>query len=678
VSGVEGADGAGRRRAEVGSFLELFALSGLVFAQPLLDVFSRAPEVFVASRAGVLDIVAFALVVAVGPPLALWVVGRLVGLAGPGPRQWAHLVAVAALAALLLVQVVRGVSDVRRAILVVPALLAGGLLAWALARTSVARTFLRYLAVAPVAFVALFLLASPVSRILLAEGRIDAATTEVGRPAPVVMIVLDELPTTSLLDGEGAIDADLYPNLAALAGDGTWYRNHTTVAAHTKLAVPSIVTGRWPEGADRPATAAEHPQSLFTLLGGTYDLEVLENFTHLCPEQLCDAGREPRPGSALPGLLSAAAGAWTELTAPEEDATLYGGDDPFFESERAHRRFDLLIESFDRMTDRSLHYLHVLLPHQPWNWLPSGQRHTGPFEGFFGSWITDDTAESARQRHILQMQFTDRQVGRVLDRLRELDRYDDALVVLTADHGVSFTPGEPLRALSNGNAIDLLWVPLIVKAPGRTEGEVRDHPSGTVDILPTMADHLAVEVPWEVDGGSLREDRSRTGGQLEVFDLPDDLVWREGAELEVDGDETFAAVLGRRAVRHDGPPELSPYRLGPHGPLVGVPVAQLEVGPPSPVGMRLDDPRALDDVDTRARTLPVYIPGEAEGDEPVTVAVAVNGVVGGVFTTIHDEERQRFWVIVPPSLLVDGRNEVELFGVDGAPGSERLLPAAPA
>src|SRR4051812_27316224 len=42
-------------------------------------------------------------------------------------------------------------------------------------------------------------------------------------PPPVVMIVFDEFPTTSLLDAHGRIDAVRYPNFARLARDANWF-----------------------------------------------------------------------------------------------------------------------------------------------------------------------------------------------------------------------------------------------------------------------------------------------------------------------------------------------------------------------------------------------------------------------------------------------------------------------
>ena len=94
-----------------------------------------------------------------------------------------------------------------------------------------------------------------------------------GDPPPVVMLVFDEWPLASIVRSDGTIDADLYPNVAALAGDSTWYRDTTTVANLTNFAVPALLTGNFPEEGDTADTAT-HPENLFTLLGGNYDIDV--------------------------------------------------------------------------------------------------------------------------------------------------------------------------------------------------------------------------------------------------------------------------------------------------------------------------------------------------------------------------------------------------------------------
>jgi hypothetical protein len=57
--------------------------------------------------------------------------------------------------------------------------------------------------------------------------------------------------------------------------------------------VPSALTGLLPEDAPTAPISAELPRNLFTLLGGSYDLDVHESVTNLCPTDLCasDDGR---------------------------------------------------------------------------------------------------------------------------------------------------------------------------------------------------------------------------------------------------------------------------------------------------------------------------------------------------------------------------------------------------
>ena len=57
------------------------------------------------------------------------------------------------------------------------------------------------------------------------------------------MIVFDEVSTISFEDARERIDPVLYPNLAALARDGTWFRYATAPTDLTGTATPTILTG---------------------------------------------------------------------------------------------------------------------------------------------------------------------------------------------------------------------------------------------------------------------------------------------------------------------------------------------------------------------------------------------------------------------------------------------------
>ena len=109
---------------------------------------------------------------------------------------------------------------------------------------------------------------------------------------PIVHIVLDELPMSTLTAPDGSIDAELFPNLARFAAGATWYRNATTVADTTSEAVPAQVTGELPEVGELP-TSTHHPRSLFTLFRRSHEFSVVEPITDVCPARLCPEARPP-------------------------------------------------------------------------------------------------------------------------------------------------------------------------------------------------------------------------------------------------------------------------------------------------------------------------------------------------------------------------------------------------
>jgi len=105
-----------------------------------------------------------------------------------------------------------------------------------------------------------------------------------------------------------------------------------------------------------------------------------------------------------------------------------------------------------------------------------------------------------------EVAYTDGHVGRVLERLKELDRFDETLIVLTSDHGEAL--GEHGET---GHGFFLyattIRVPLLLRGPGLGEpGSVRDVDARSVDVLPTLCDALGQAMPDSLDGRSLLGD----------------------------------------------------------------------------------------------------------------------------------------------------------------------------
>ena len=71
---------------------------------------------------------------------------------------------------------------------------------------------------------------------------------------------------------------------------------------------------------------------------------------------------------------------------------------------------------------------------------------------------------------------------------------DEALLVVIADHGYAFEMGVHRPAhRDRANVDEVAPVPLFVKAPGQSEGEVDESLVRNIDIVPTIADLLGTE-----------------------------------------------------------------------------------------------------------------------------------------------------------------------------------------
>ena len=130
-----------------------------------------------------------------------------------------------------------------------------------------------------------FVLVAPTSALIWGDPA--AAAEPVALPAnpttPVVMIVFDEFPVATLIDEQGGIRAEDFPGFARLADDGTWFRNAVGSHERTEEALPTILSGQLAPLDEKVPTAAEYPETLFTLLGGSYQVSASESVTELCP-----------------------------------------------------------------------------------------------------------------------------------------------------------------------------------------------------------------------------------------------------------------------------------------------------------------------------------------------------------------------------------------------------------
>jgi hypothetical protein len=324
--------------------------------------------------------------------------------------------------------------------------------------------------------------------------------------------------------------------------------------------------------------------------------------------------------------------------------------------------------------------MHVLLPHEPLSYLPSGKAYQdvrrdvdatldGP-QSYDNGWLSDQ----AYQRHVLQLGYVDRLIGRLLERLRATGTYDRTLLIITADHGMSFTrkrtPAPPFeqgelgfrRDLRTGNAADVAIVPLFVKRPGQTQGRVDGGFARTIDIVPTIADVLNLRM-YRASGRSLLRGPARPR-RITV-------KRNRGGTLRLDTAQLArrARISLQRKARLFGRGRAGVYGIGPRRELHGRAVAELTVVPKrSRLRAAVRAAQRLRNVNLAGPFLPTWVIGRLQG-APASgrrLAVALNGRIAATCPTFRNTggpTRANFSCLLPDTALRQGANQLELFEI---------------
>ncbi len=480
----------------------------------------------------------------------------------------------------------------------------------------------------------------------------DAPRSPVPRRPHVVMIVMDEFPIDAMLANDGRIDAVRYPTFAALAATGTWFKNAYTVYDSTTKAIPAVLNGRLP----RPYTFpnyTDHPRTVFDLFGPRgYRIVRSEEATALCPPRYCRNAPRNRP-LILPLLQN---GRRERLTR-------------FLDSIRPGRP--------------TFWMKHVMLPHGPYLFLPSGKQTRRGWrdplpgmnsaEGFDSPFLTDHN----QQRLLLQIGYVDRELGKLFARMLAQGIFDQSLIVLAADHGISFEVGVNDRRIVNGANIDEeAPVPLFVKAPGQRVGRTDAAYASTIDIVPTMADVLNVRMPYRADGRSAfsRFVRGRRTVRMRRRGFDGSVV------ISARRLEARRRALVRRKNRLFGSGDIRTLYtgIGPYRQLLGRAPADLSPAPRGRIRAAVVGGRALGAVSARSLLLPTHIAGPIRGGRRGArrnVAVSVNGRIEAVGRTFYlrGSRQESFAVNVPEAVLRPGRNAVEIYEITLRGRGLRLL-----
>jgi arylsulfatase A-like enzyme len=338
------------------------------------------------------------------------------------------------------------------------------------------------------------------------------------RASAVVLISIDTL-RADRLNCYGFRERVVSPNLDGLAKDGILFENHIAAAPWTTPSHLSLLTSLYPSA--HGVTGSFRDESEHLAEGVSF--EKLSESTVTLAEAVSAHGFKTAAftgGVTLDPKIGFGQGFERYDTSMYKLTQENMGDMAAWVRAQGHQRFFLFWHSFEvhaPYLDTS--FLPEVLP--PFKVRKVREALT-PLEervlhgralGKGSAQALDDlgvlTKPVCEALYVGGIRAADRWLGRFLDLLRAQGLYDQALIVLTSDHGEELGDRDPRHIYDqHGHTLyeELLRVPLIVKLPGQEHAGSRvSAVTRAVDVMPTVLDLLgfAGDVP-AMQGSSLR------------------------------------------------------------------------------------------------------------------------------------------------------------------------------
>jgi hypothetical protein len=494
--------------------LEVFSLMGIAVSQPIFDILSKNVDFFAAWNMSGFEIFLVILSIYIALPL---VVGSLLLGAYKIKQPLGRSVRGALIITLVSITFARVFKQLglqESTLIIFMSAASALILTTVYWKIAFARKFVAYLGSVSIVFPLLLFISLHTHKYFSLVPHAQQSENSRLEDIPVILIILDELPLVTLLNKSGLLDKERFPYISGFSKESVWYVKAASASTGTTESVPAILSGILKENNSTP-NFNNYPNNLFVLLSGTHHLSVIESVTSLCPNSLClkdDISLAKR----LIGIAYDIALVYSHLVIPGDMANKlpsisyklndFGGfvhDGSSAEELDWDGRYSKhlsFIQNINGYMGKKppFFYYHNLLPHYPWYYLPSGKRYLIP-DGLPGlskeRWTTDDwLVIQGYQRHILQSMFVDKMFGEIIEAIKKRGIFDKSLIILTADHGLSFWPGtyrrvtsEQYRSLKSDTAsVDHVRVPLFVKYPNSSHVGVSNREVTALDIMPTV------------------------------------------------------------------------------------------------------------------------------------------------------------------------------------------------
>ena len=365
----------------------------------------------------------------------------------------------------------------------------------------------------------------------LACGGAERDPFELERGTPVVIIVIDTLRADHL--SCYGYELETSPVIDAFAAGATLFESNSTQFNSTFPSLTSIFTGLYPKTHGNylavpiagTATRSAEAKNLAERFGDA-NYQTLAVLSHPSWENVDRDIALMRGWDAFSNIAD---------PIPVVDRPLYA------HAEYTHERlFPMLDERRESGEERPLflwvHYFdpHTDLPPTVYNapepyrniylrhhlekvGLPQYHDQLAPIEPFDRTqWIRDNVPDEHRPRVDLangralydaEITSCDAGIGELFDRLRDEGIYDDALIVLLADHGENMEPQEhghgPINFTHARLFESVAHTPLMIRLPGQDQGQRVSAITQNIDLAPTLLELFDLPPRPPVEGRSL-------------------------------------------------------------------------------------------------------------------------------------------------------------------------------
>lgn len=497
----------------------------------------------------------------------------------------------------------------------------------------------------------------------------------------VLQIVFDEFPLYALLDSNGEINAERFPGFAQLAQESTWFRNSVAESNFTHQAVPAILSSQVPSQTGGPFLQ-QYPKNIFTLFGGKTAVDGIEPVTSLCPHSVChsevastfgfDVGRYVkfvRDAGYVYGHRVLPPIARTRIPSIEGTWGGFGAVANKFKEQfdtGAFSQVDAISDGVDAFVNDSsqrVEVVHALVPHAPWRLTPD--HRVAPLSASITTQNPDneDVVRDTYQTFLVQVGAADNAISDLIESLKKNGRWDNTLLVVTADHGISFLPTMPQRHTDfsdMGQSNDVFRIPTFIKFPKQTVGKVSVCAMSNLDLLPTIIDVTETETAWEFAGQSVAKECPAGRTRTVVSATGETAVLSDGFEVVKERSDYYNSVVGREgSLRRVAAVGLSASLVGQELPAVA--------NSTTVTGWSVVQKKMFTNVSTKkGARVPSLITGRIQLAKPLDVGtegvVAIDGIAAGVIGELSGaRDVVSYTAILDYGLLTEGAHTVELY-----------------